>query len=75
MIKTLKLGIEGNLLKLIKGISKTPQLTILGHERLGCFPHKIRNKTFLPLLQTILEVLARIFTQGKAKVCRLERKK
>lgn len=46
MIKTLsKLGIEGNILNMIKGIYEKLTANIFSGERLKAFPTKIRSKT------------------------------
>ena len=57
MIKTLqKMGIEGNYLNIIKAIYDKPTTNIiLSGEELRAFPLKIRNKTSVSILTTIIQ--------------------
>lgn len=64
-----KLGIEGNLLNLIKGIyEKLTANIIINGERLDAFPPKIKGKTRMythTLFKILLEVLAMAINQDK----------
>ena len=56
MIKTLqKMGIEGTFLNIVKAIYAKPKENILNGEKLKSISSKIRNKTMVPTLTTIIQ--------------------
>ena len=66
MIKTLKLGIEGNLFNRVNGIYENPPANIMLNEE--SFLLKIRKKRCLLLsllMYVVLAVLTRVIRQGK----------
>ena len=65
MIKTLKkVGIEGSYFKIIKAIYERPSANILNGEKLKAFPAKVRNKTGMSTLTTVIQHRIEVFASA-----------